>query len=98
MIKTGGTRTSIILDDKSIAMNLDVKMLVGLAMYVVSFLLYVWIVKNQNLSYIVPLSAGILNVISIVLGIAFLREKISLSGIVGVAFIGIGIILMNVRK
>lgn len=98
LIKTGGTNTTIILSEKNISMNIDLKMVIGLMIYIISFLLYVWIIKNQNLSYIVPLTAGILNVISVIIGVVVLKEKISYIGVVGILFVIVGIVLMNFRK
>lgn len=98
LIKTGGTNTTIILSEKNISMNIDLRMAIGLLIYVISFLLYIWIIKNEDISYIVPLTAGILNVISVIIGVVILKEKISYIGAVGILFVIVGIVLMNFRK
>ena len=98
MIKMGGSETSISLMSQGISMQMDFKLIIGLISYVVSFLLFTIILQKQNLSFIYPLSAGVVNVISVVLGIIVLKETVSVTGMIGVGLVILGIIFMNLGR
>lgn len=51
---------------------------------------------KKDLSFIYPLSAGCINVLSVVMGVFFLKETISYIGIAGIFFTILGIILLNI--
>jgi len=98
MIKMGGATTSISIKTQGISLQLNFKFIIGLISYAASFVLFTLILQKQNLSVIYPLCAGIVNIISVALGIFFLKETISTPGIIGVVLVIIGIVLMNLGK
>ena len=61
-------------------------------------MLYIVILQKRDLSYIYPLSAGIVNVVSVMVGVIVLKEKISLTGYLGIAAIIIGVVLLNIKR
>lgn len=96
-IKLGGQSTSASITNSIFSIQLDFRLIIGLICYVLSFLLYTIILQKRDLSYIYPISAGIINIISVLMGVIILKEKISTSGIVGIAAIVIGVVLLNAK-
>lgn len=97
LIKQGGQATHMEIVNSLFSMQMDVKLILGLFSYVLSFLLYTVILQKKDLSYIYPLSAGIVNVVSVIMGVFILKEKMEITGIIGTIMIIIGVILLNVR-
>ena len=96
-IKLGGSGTSISLLGGTLKVSMDIRLLIGLCCYIFSFFLFTYIIQKQNLSYIYPISAGVVNIISVILGILVLKEEVSIYSIIGTGVVILGIILMNIR-
>lgn len=94
-IKLGGSGTNFLVQTNIVSLNISYKLILGLIFYICSFLLYVWVVQKKNLSIIVPLSAGIGNVVSVLLGILVLKEKLSSFGLIGVTLVIIGVVFLT---
>jgi uncharacterized membrane protein len=54
------------------------------------------VVKN-DLSFIVPFSSAIVNVLSVILGVLIFREYLNTYKIIGIAMAIIGVVLMNYK-
>lgn len=98
LIKLGGSGTSIEFATKNMSMQFSYQLIIGLFCYIVSFLLFTIILQKKDLSIIYPICAGVVNVVTVLLGVFVLKEKISPLGITGVAFTVLGIILLNIRR
>lgn len=73
-------------------------LIAGALLYVVSFLLNLVVMGRFDLSYVYPVSAGLIYIAILVLSVALLKEKITTTQIVGMAAILIGIVIMNLKK
>lgn len=93
-----GSHGSFSFSDGIFSMVIDFKMILGLIMYIFSFLLYIGIVANFDLSYINPLTTGISTVLIILSAVFILKETITVYQYVGIGFIVFGVILTNIRK
>ena len=71
--------------------------LLGLISYILSFLLYTRIIVNFNLSFIVPVTAGIVQILTLGFGIILFNETISKLSIIGVTLVIVGIVIMNIK-
>lgn len=80
------------------SMVIDFKLIIGLIMYIVSFLLYIGIISNFNLSYINPITTGISTVLIILSAVFILKEQITLFQYAGITLIILGVILANIRR
>lgn len=69
---------------------------IGFVCYLCSFLLFTKIIVSFNLSYIVPISTGIVQVLILLASKFIFKETISSYGLVGAIIIIIGIIIMNI--
>lgn len=98
LLKLGGQSTYIKLSGLIFTMQMDWKFVIGMICYAASFLMYMVILQKRDLSYIYPLCAGIVNVVSVTVGIFILKEKVTITGVAGIAAIVIGVILLNIKR
>lgn len=97
LMKMGGKETTINLTNSIIESKFSFIFLLGIFCYIFSFLVFIFILQRRNLSYIYPICTGCINIISVLMGIFILQEKISVSGLLGVFMIGFGIFLINLK-
>ena len=99
LFKLGNNQVRTILSFQSgeIQAKIGGLSVLGLMLYIVSFILYMVIITRYNLTYIVPIISGIVYVVIFIASIVFLKEKISFLTVTGVIVILIGIIIMNIR-
>ena len=98
LIKIGGTETSAQISLKLISVQVSSIYVLGLVCYVTSFLLFILLVQKMNLSYLMPIGAGIVNVAAVLLGAFVLKEKIHIRNMVGIAFVLIGVFLITMTE
>ena len=72
--------------------------LIGYTCYIFSFLLYTYIVTKFDLGIIVPLLAGIVNVLVMIVAVFVFKEKFNIYSCIGVCMIIVGIFLINLKK
>ena len=72
-------------------------LILGAIIYVISFLLSLFAMSKMNLSYFYPISAGLIYVVVCVLSIFLFKEKINTQQLIGMGFILIGFIVMNIQ-
>jgi multidrug transporter EmrE-like cation transporter len=72
--------------------------LLGLLCYVCSFLIYMSLVAKYDLSYIVPLSAGGIYLLTYAASIGIFHEKVNVTRVIGSAVILAGIVLVSWKE
>jgi multidrug transporter EmrE-like cation transporter len=97
-IKIGGEDLLISVSSGIFNLQMNIKMLIGMAFYICSFLLFTYIMPKFNLTYIYPIASGILYIIIIITGVVFLREKVTLFQAIGMIIILLGLIVINIKK
>ena len=99
LIKIGTSRESTLLIN---AAGFDLKLswilVIGLCIYVLSFIMSIVVMKRMNLSVFYPLSAGLIYVLVSLAGFLVLKEAYSVSQLIGMAIILAGIVVMNLGK
>lgn len=70
----------------------------GLCCYVISFILWQKLLATYDLSYIVPITTGISQIIILCFGLFIFNEKINWLGWLGIFFIIGGVILLTIGK
>jgi multidrug transporter EmrE-like cation transporter len=99
VIKLGLNRGATLQFGKvGIMFDLNWILLLGICMYVISFLLNMLVMKNMELSILYPISAGLIYIIICVLSYLVLKEPITFKQIAGMVIILVGIIVMNLDK
>ena len=79
-------------------LDLSVISIIGLLFYLVSFLIYIFILPKFELSFIMPLTSAISYMSIFILSILILKETVTVTGIIGAVIIGIGIVIINLGK
>jgi len=97
LIKLGGNAGTIAIKNNDINLGINIVSAIGLACYIISFLLYTKVVIIFDLSYIVPLCAAITQVLTLVVSKIVFKEEITIQGMIGVVVILVGIFLMNFK-
>ena len=75
--------------------NFSWKMLAGIMCYGCSFLLWLYIVSNMNLSFAMPLSVALVNTLVILESCVLLKEKITLQQGIGIFIVILGVAVMT---
>lgn len=94
LIKLGGDSLNLNLKG-SFSLKMGYITLAGLCCYLVSFLLWQKVLVSYNISYIVPITTGIIQIIVLIFSIVVLKEPYSIQSIIGVIVIVIGIVLLT---
>lgn len=97
LMKLSGEPMKFGINEGAFFFNISIKMLLALLFYITSFVLWTGIVVRNDMSYIVPFSSAIVNVISVVLGVFVFHEYINIYKVVGIAMAVAGLILMNYK-
>ncbi len=97
LMKFGGNTGTLSFEQATFTFSMNLVSLLGFVSYIASFLLFTNIVVKFDLSYITPITAGIIQVLTLLSGIFVFGEKISINGIVGIVLVVSGIVIMNIK-
>ena len=97
LMKLGGDSFKVALKP-SLNFSMGYVTFLGFICYIISFLLWQKLLVTFDLSYIVPIATGIVQVIVLLIGIVAFKEQINITGIIGSIMIIIGIILLAFSK
>lgn len=95
-MKLGGDSIRLALG-KGIEFKIGFLTLLGFIFYLLSFLLWQKLLVSYNLSYIIPILTGIMQVIVLLIGYFGFKETISIYNIIGVIIIVIGVVLLGIN-
>lgn len=95
LMKLGGNPGSLAVENGNMNFGISLISLAGLVCYLGSFLLFTRIVVMFDLSYIMPICTGIVQILTLIASKIVFKEEISIYGIIGASLIIIGIIVMN---
>lgn len=98
LVKIGGDVNSFSSQSSYFTLSLSYATLIGLFLYIFSFLLWMIIIQRFNLSYIQPIATGLSYVLIILVSVFILRESISALQWMGLVFVLVGVVLMNLSK
>lgn len=97
LMKIGGNDLSLNINSGKFQLSIGFVLIVAFFMYGVSFLIWSRIVAKNDLTYIMPISSAIINILSIISGILIFKESLSIVQIIGIIVTVIGIILINIK-
>ncbi len=95
LMKLGGNPGTISFKSGEIGLSMNFISAIGFCCYICSFLLYTRLVVMFDLSYIVPISTGIVQVLTLIASSVVFKETIKSQGIIGAALVIMGVIVMN---
>ena len=98
LVKLGSNTVSIEIIKGTFNCSINVIFLLGLFCYICSFLLFTFVlVRRFNLTYIMPITTGITQVVVISAGLFVFKEYINVFQIIGIVLTVIGIALLNIK-
>ena len=97
LMKLGGNSLSLSFQN-GINFKMGYITMAGFLAYLCSFLLWQKLLVTFDLSYIVPITTGISQIVILLLGVLFFKENINWVGILGVIITIIGVILIGFGK
>ena len=97
LMKRGGNPGSLSMAGGDVNFGINLVSMAGFICYICSFLLFTRMVVMFDLSFIMPLSAGIVQVLTLIASYFIFKEQIGVKGVIGASMIIIGIIVMNLR-
>ena len=97
-MKLGGNSGSLAINNGNINFSINWISAIGFVCYLFSFLLFTKIVIMFDLSYIMPLITGIVQIGTLVASKIVFKEIITMQGLIGAIIIIVGIIVMNLPK
>lgn len=98
LMKKGGNPGSLSVSEGTANFGISLISLVGLVCYLCSFLLFTRIVVMFDLSYIMPICTGIVQVLTLVASKFIFKENITTAGIIGASLVIVGIVVMNWKQ
>jgi len=95
LMKKGGNPGTVALTNGDINVGMSLVSMAGFICYICSFLLFTRMVVMFDLSFIMPLCTGIVQILTLVSAHFIFKEQFGIKGIIGASMIIIGIIIMN---
>lgn len=96
-MKMGGDTFLLEFTNHKINLEIGLWSLLGMAFYMISFLLWVTILPRFNLSYIMPIAIGIVQVLTLAAALLIFHEKITVFNLLGVGLVVAGVVIMNLK-
>ncbi|HIT21532.1 MAG TPA: hypothetical protein IAB56_00985 [Candidatus Scybalousia intestinigallinarum] len=97
LMKLGGNSLSLSFTN-GVNFKIGFVTLLGFLSYLGSFLLWQKLIVTFDLSYIVPITTGICQLLILIIGICFFKEQVNIVSIVGAILIIIGVVLLALGK
>lgn len=95
LFKLGSENLAIGIKNASLFFNLSFTSLIGLLCYLASFILWMYILSKNEVSFILPLGVAVTNVVILLASHFILGEQVSTNAILGIALIIIGVVVMK---
>ena len=96
-LKAGGDSLALSFKD-GISFKIGFITTLGFLLYIFSFLLWQKLLSTYDLSYIVPLTTGITQIIILLIGYFAFKETVSITNVIGIIMVIIGVILISIKK
>jgi len=99
LFKLGANSTQIGIIAKGILnIQLSYISLIGICCYLGSFIVYLFLISKNALSFLMPVMTGIVYVLVLTASVLILKEKITLFSIVGSLLILLGLLMVAIKK
>ncbi len=84
--------------DHKLHFNINVFSILGISLYGISFLIYVYLISKYDLGYIIPLTAAFIYILIFVASYFVFHEVFTATKIVGITLIVVGLAFLNFKK
>ena len=96
LYKYGTTKGfEIVLEQGNISIKINIIAIIGLILYLASFLLYIFILPKYDITFILPIVSTATGILIFTSSIVFLKEPSSIVKWVGFVIMTIGVIIVN---
>jgi drug/metabolite transporter (DMT)-like permease len=98
LIKLGSTSGApVAIIDSKLAFNVNLHIIIGGILYVISFLLYMYLISKFDLGYIIPLTTGLVYALIFIASFFIFKEAFTAIKILAIMMILGGVLLLNVK-
>jgi len=97
-IKKGSESIEFKIISGNISIHFTLQFIIGLLLYVISFLLWVLILRNFKVTYISPIVFGLVFVLISILSYFMLNDRIEVLNIIGFIFIFLGVLISSLSR
>jgi multidrug transporter EmrE-like cation transporter len=84
--------------DNKLHLNVNPTIVLGITLYGLSFLTYMYLLSKYDLGYIIPLTTALVYMIIFVASYLIFKETFTILKIVGITLIMVGLMLLNIKK
>lgn len=98
LFKLGSDSLKIQISLQGIYFNINFLAIAGMICYIASFILWLIIIKNSKLTFIAPLTMGMVAILTLASGKFILGESIGVPHLAGAMLIIIGVLIINFFK
>lgn len=84
--------------DSRLHFNLNWQSLLGITLYAVSFLLYIYLISKNDLGYIIPLTTAFVYIVIFIASAFIFKEVFTVTKIIGILLIIVGLIFLNIKR
>lgn len=85
------------MKNANFSLNINIIAIIGLFLYLLSFLLYMIVLPKFNLTDLMPIISAITSIAIYLLSIMFLKEEITIQKALGIVIIIIGVFIMSFK-
>jgi len=95
-----GTRAGLPVTfvENKLQFNFNITILLGILLYGLSFVLYVYLISKNELGYIIPLTTALVYVLIFVSSYFIFHEVFTVTKIIGISMILSGLIFLNLNR
>lgn len=95
LMKKGGNPGTFAIEGGNFNFGISIVSLAGFICYLGSFLLFTRLVVMFDLSYIMPITTGIVQILTLISSYVIFKEDFSWRAVIGASIVIIGILIMN---
>ena len=78
--------------------NLNIYSGLGIFLYAISFVIYVYLISRYDLGYIIPLGTALVYTVIFIASFLIFKETFTALKVAGIVLIVIGLILLNIKS
>jgi small multidrug resistance pump len=80
-----------------VSFNINFYTILGIILYGLSFITYIYLISKNDLGYIIPLAAAFVYILIFIASAVIFKEVFTLTKTIGIALIIIGLIFLNIK-
>lgn len=88
----------VTFNDHRLQFNLGFYVVSGIILYGISFIIYTYLISKYDLGYIIPIATALVYILIFIASFIIFKEAFTLLKIIGISFILIGLVLLNLSK